>query len=128
MFRVFSVKNLLLGFLSWLIPLAVSFAFFGKDGLWIPQPLFKSLMVVIGGGSGLWLLLRAFRNEPLTASYGAAVGLLWLAINLGLDAALLVPLTGMTLPGWFQDIGLRYLVIPMMGWALGVQAERARSS
>jgi hypothetical protein len=124
-----SPRLLLLGFLSWFIPFAAAFAFYGPGGsLWIPYPLFKSLMVVIGAASGLWLLLRAFRTLPLNARSGLGLGLVWMAINLLLDAVILVPFTGMDLGAWFLDIGLRYSVMAMMGWALGVAAERARLS
>lgn len=121
-------RLLLYGFLSWLIPLGVSVAFFGSGGgLWIPYPLFKSLMVVIGAASGLWLLLLAMRHVTFTAARGLLLGLIWMVLNLVLDAAILVPLTQMGFAAWFIDIGLRYAVIAMMGWALGAAAERARA-
>jgi hypothetical protein len=55
------------GFLSWLLPFVISCAFFmpdetGQVKLMIPQPLFKSLMVVIGSSTGTWLLLRVLRG------------------------------------------------------------------
>jgi hypothetical protein len=124
------VKNprvALYGFLSWLIPFVASFAFFGRDGQpWIPLPLFKSIMVVIFGGVGIWLLLIAFRHIRPTLASGLQVGLYWLAINIVLDLLILLPLTGMAVPVYFYDIGLRYLLIPMIAAAMGAQAERAR--
>ncbi len=66
MSALFTPRNLLFGFLSWFIPFAASFVFYGPGGvLWISYPLFKSLMAVIGSAVGLWLLLRAFRTTPL---------------------------------------------------------------
>ncbi len=104
-------------FRSWL-----SFAFFGPGGeMWIAQPLFKSIMVVIGGASGIWLLLMAFRRVKATAAAGIGIGVLWLAINLALDLAILVPMSGMGVAMYLQDIGLRYLLLPIM--AAGTRRE-----
>jgi hypothetical protein len=48
------------------------------------------------------------------------VGLLWFGINVSLDVLILVPLTKMSLPDYFGEIALRYLVIPIMAFAIGV--------
>jgi len=122
-------KILLLGFLSWLIPFAAAFAFFGPGGeLWVDRALFKSAMVVIGGGAGLWLLLRAFRVAPPTLRSGAAIGLSWLVINLVLDLAILLPMSGMGVWAYGADIGLRYLLLPLTAAAMGHMGERERRS
>jgi hypothetical protein len=126
--RFLSTRILLLAFLSWLIPFALSFAFFGPGGvLWIPFSLFKSLMVVAGGAAGLWLMLRALRGWPPAAHAGLSIGLLFLAFNLVLDIAVLLPMTGMGLVNWFYDIGLRYMLLPVMGWALDRAGDMARN-
>jgi hypothetical protein len=49
---------------------------------------------------------------------GLVVGLLWLAINVGLDLLILVPLTKMSLPDYASEIALRYLVVPIMAVAI----------
>ena len=86
----------LLGFASWLVPFAVSFLFVDRTGQFvIPQPLFKSLMVVVFGGFGAGLLVLAFRRITPSARTGFALGCYWLVINLALDLAILVPLVGM---------------------------------
>ena len=127
MSAAFSLRSLGLGFLSWLLPFAVSVVFFGPGGqLWLPQPLFKSLMVVIGGGIGLWLLLAAFRRQRLTIMSGLTTGIVWFVINIVLDIGILLPMSGMTLTLYIEDIGLRYLLLPLIALALGVQAERSR--
>lgn len=124
---LFTPRILVLAFLSWLIPFVASFAFFGPGGVpWVPYSLFKSLMVVIFGGVGLWLMLRALRGGPVTASSGLAIGLLFLAVNVVLDVVVLLPMTSMGFVNWLYDIGLRYLLIPVMGWALGRAGEMAR--
>jgi hypothetical protein len=115
----------LLGLLSWAIPFAAAIPFFDRAGaLAIPQPLFKSLMVVISGGVGVALLTWAFRRIPPNLHNGLAVGLYWLALNLGLDLAILVPMSGTSLSVYFEDIGLRYLLIPIIAAGMGAAAER----
>lgn len=115
----------LYGFFSWLIPFIASFLFFDRSGtIAIPQPLFKSLMVVIGGAAGAVLLVLAFRRIARSLGSGLAVGLLWLAINLGLDLAILVPMSNMTITDYFYDIGLRYLLLPIIAVAMGAVARQ----
>lgn len=122
---ILSRSTILLGLASWAIPFAVSIAFFDRAGqLQIPQPLFKSLMVVIGGGFGAALLVQAFKSIRPSAATGLALGALWLAINLVLDLAVLVPMSGMTVAGYLQDIGLRYLLLPIVATAMGAVAAR----
>jgi hypothetical protein len=43
------IKNVLLGFLSWLIPFAISFLFYKPGGeLVVPYATFKSTIMVVG--------------------------------------------------------------------------------
>jgi hypothetical protein len=118
---IFTIRTTLLGFLSWLVPFVVSFLFFDRAGqLLVPQPLFKSAMVVIFGGLGVGLLVVAFRRIPPSPRSGLALGCYWLAINLVLDLLVLVPFVQMPVVSYFYDIGLRYLLIPIVGTAMGV--------
>jgi hypothetical protein len=94
----------------------------------IPQPLFKSLMVVLFGGLGTALLVVAFRRISPSLRSGLALGCYWLIINLALDLLILVPLIRMPVVTYFYDIGLRYLLIPIISAAIGIVAERARWS
>ncbi len=123
---VFTFRTAWLGVLSWFVPLVASFAFFDRHGqLLIERPLFKSIMVVVGGGIGAWFLAAAFRRITPSWRTGVALGAYWLAINLILDLAVLVPFTKMPLALYFSDIGLRYLLIPIIAWAMGVVGARA---
>lgn len=93
----------------------------------IPQPLFKSIMVVVFGGVGGVLLVAAFRRVTPSLRSGLVLGMYWLAINVVLDLVLLVRFTDMSLAGYFEDIGLRYLLIPAIAAAMGaVAAHHAR--
>jgi len=114
-----TIKLLLFGFLTWLIPFVASVPLMGRDGQPIlPAGMFKSLMIIIGSAVGAWLLVRVFRRRPLFRHPGLVVGVLWLAINVGLDLLILVPLTKMSLPDYAGEIALRYLVIPIMAVAI----------
>jgi hypothetical protein len=124
----FSLRNTLLGFVSWLAPFVVSFLFFDRTGqLLIPQPLFKSLMMVMFGGLGVVLLLVAFRRMRVSWQSGLALGCYWLALNLLLDLIVLVPLVGMPIGLYFEDIGLRYLLIPIISTAMASVAAQVGS-
>jgi hypothetical protein len=125
---VFTLRATLLGLASWLIPFALSFFFFDRIGqLLIPQPLFKSIMVVVGGLSGVALLAAAFRRTDASLTSGFALGCYWLAINLLLDLAVLVAIMKMPLTHYLSDIGLRYLLIPIISTGMGsVAASSAK--
>lgn len=126
--EIITRQSVLLGIASWLVPFAVSIVFFDQSGqLTIPQPLFKSIMVVVGGGVGTWLLLQAFSQFKPSARSGFLIGCLWLAINWTLDIAILVPMGKMTIAGYFSDIGLRYLLLPVIATAMGIMADRVRA-
>jgi hypothetical protein len=126
--NVFTFRVTGLGMLSWLIPFMLSFLFFDSSGqLLISQPLFKSLMVVAGGGFAALLLVLVFRRLKPSAWTGLALGLYWLAINLGLDLAILVPFAKMSTLTYFYDIGVRYLLIPIFSTAVGSAAGAAVS-
>jgi hypothetical protein len=113
------------GFLSWLVPFVAAFAFYDASGtLVIAQPLFKSLMVVIGGMVGVGLLVLVFRQTGASVAAGLAIGVLWLAINLILDFLVLVPMSGMGATDYLLDIGLRYLLLPIIAVGMGAVAQR----
>jgi hypothetical protein len=120
-----SLKIALFGFLTWLIPFVVSFFFYSKEG----QPLidiflFKSIMIVVGSLTAASLLVLYFRG--LKKDYlkeGVIVGLAWFAINIIMDLAVLVPMSGMSIGSYFAQIGLRYIIIPTMSTAMGYVAD-----
>ena len=68
--------------------------------------------------------MLAFRRIPGGLSAGFALGLFWLVLNWGLDIALLLPMSGQGIAEWFQDIGLRYLVLLFTAMAMGSVAAR----
>ena len=118
-------RILLLGLLSWAAPFFLSFLFFGPDGLTIPRMLFKSIMVVTGGGIGVGLLILAFRRVEASIQTGLTIGVCWLVLNLALDMLVLVPMSGMPWSEYFIDIGMRYLLLPIIAVGMGAVAQRA---
>ena len=76
-------KALGLGFLSWLLPFAVSFAVFPLKHA-VPA-LFDTVMDITVLASAVLLTRAYFRHTPVAASEALYVGGLWLACNLVLD-------------------------------------------
>lgn len=67
----------------------------------MPLPLFKSIMVVFGTLVAIFLLTRLFRRVPLSQASALLVGVIWLAINWGLDLLILLPMSGMSTTDYF---------------------------
>jgi len=122
------LKNILYGFLAWLIPFVASFFFYTREGeLTINIFLFKSIMIVVGSFSAAFLLVSYFKK--INAEYfkeGIIVGLTWFGINIILDLLILIPMSGMSIPDYFAQIGIRYLVIPAMSIAVGTALENKK--
>ena len=115
------IRNILYGFLVWLIPFVASFFFYSKEGgLTIDIFLFKSIMIVVGSISAAILLVSYFKK--IGTAYlkeGITVGLTWFGINILLDLLVLIPMSGMSVADYFTQIGIRYLVMPVMSIMVG---------
>jgi hypothetical protein len=122
-----SVRILLYGVLTWLVPFLFSIPFYSSTGaLLIDQQLFKSIMIIIGSLTGAVLIVQVFRNTNWNyQTTGYISGFTWLVINWGLDLLILVPMSGLDLPSYVAQIGLRYLLIPVMTIMAGFVAEYA---
>ena len=120
-----TLRNILYGFLAWLVPFVTAFFFYSKEGgLVIDIFLFKTIMIVVGAIVGAFLLVSYFKR--IRANYlmeGIIVGITWFIINIVLDILILIPMSGMALPGYFAEIGLRYLVMPVMSIMVGAALE-----
>jgi len=123
-----TLRNILYGFLAWLIPFVTAFFFYSKEGgLVIDIFLFKTIMIVVGAIVGAFLLVSYFKR--IRANYlteGIIVGFTWLIINIVLDIFILIPMSEMSLPSYFAEIGLRYLVMPVMGIMVGAALENKK--
>jgi len=111
---------ILYGFLVWLIPFAVSFVIFPFHES--NRPLFESIMAVTVAAvvvvCGL-AYLRATGGVSLREM--TLVGLLWLVISVLIDAPLMLlggPML-MSVGAYAADIGVTYLMIPVITTGLG---------
>ncbi|VVB67329.1 Uncharacterised protein [uncultured archaeon] len=111
------------GFLTWLIPFAVSILIYP---LHVTQrPLFESIMPVVITACVVCFSLIYFRETALGSLLeGLELGLAWLLISLFLDLLLFMqgPMK-MSFADYVKDIGLTYLIIPLItagfGYLLG---------
>ncbi|HEX7575986.1 MAG TPA: hypothetical protein VF360_06355, partial [Candidatus Methanoperedens sp.] len=76
------LKNILYGFLAWLIPFVASFFFYTREReLTIDIFLFKSIMIVVGSFCAAFLLVSYFKK--IDADYfneGIIVGFTWFGL------------------------------------------------
>lgn len=117
-------KALLLGLLVWVVPFAVAFCIFALKATW--RSLFESIMPVtlalVTSASALFY----FRRVPQPAwREGLLLGLIWLAISVAIDLPLMLsPPISMRLEEYAADVGLTYLMIPMITASIAVAASR----
>lgn len=123
-------KNILLGFLTWLIPFAVSFLFYKPGGeLVVPYATFKSTIMLVGIISGCSLLLCYFKFvDSDFFRHGVIVGLSWFAINIILDTVILIPIMKTTFVDYFLSIGLSYISIPTISISMALLLNRKHSN
>lgn len=124
------LKLVLFGFLAWLIPFVASFFFYDKTGHLVIADisLFKSIMIITGAATGAILLILYFKKIHERYLYhGILTGIVWLIINWGLDILILLPMAKLSIYDYFAQIGLRYLVLPVMcimaGYLLAKKAK-----
>ena len=118
------------GFLTWLVPFLTATPLVSPDG--VPRIdifLFKKIMLLVGTATGTYLLVRLLGREQSDAfSAGVKVGFAWLVINLGLDAVILLPISGMGAREYMQSIGLTYFTIPMIAAGMGLAIQRSHET
>jgi hypothetical protein len=108
-----AARALLLGLFSWLIPFLISFFVFPLKKS--NAPLFSTVMYLVVLATAGVLLMFYFRRRTVSVLEAAAVGTLWLAINLSLDYPMFAfgPMK-MTPLGYYSEIGLVYLTYPIL--------------
>ncbi|WOF16587.1 hypothetical protein F1737_07715 [Methanoplanus sp. FWC-SCC4] len=116
-----------LGFLTWLLPLALSVFFYTKTGEpAVDITFFKTIMIVLFGGFGTVLLAYYFKGvSEFYIFEGFFVGAAWLVINWIMDFLILLPINGMDITTYFKEIGLRYILILIIAVSIGIAAEDA---
>jgi hypothetical protein len=121
-------KAVLFGFLIWLIAFVVAVAIFPIRESW--RALFESIMPVVVAVATVTLAVRYVRNvRAAFLRECALLGALWFAINVLIDLPLM--LTGpmkMTLVDYAADVGLTYLIIPVITIGIGLTRAQAGRS
>jgi len=86
------------------------------------RALFESIMPVAVAAAAAFLGWSYFRRvHSLYAREGILLGLLWMAMSIVFDLPLMLsPPMNWTLAQYFADIGLTYLIIPIVTIAMGV--------
>lgn len=119
-------KALIFGFLVWVIPFAVAFMIFAIRES--NRPLFESIMpVVLTGCIVLFSALYFKKAQSASTVEGLKLGLIWLAISLVID--LLMFMQGpmkMPLGNYMADIGLTYLMMPIITTGYGYLSEKTK--
>lgn len=118
------------GFLSWLVPFVASIFFYTKEGtLLVDVFLFKSIMIVVGSLSASVLFVLYFKHlSSRFLKESVMLGITWFGINLLLDIVILLPMAKLNFADYFAQIGMRYLVIPVFAFTIGMLLETKQSS
>jgi hypothetical protein len=119
-----NLKIILYGFLVWLIPFAVSFIVFPlKTSM---RPLFESIMPLVLSMVVITLVYYYFKN--LNSDFvkeGLIIGISWYIINIIIDLFMFMPASPMQMSfaDYMMDIGLTYVMIPVITLGMGCMAN-----
>lgn len=110
-------KALLFGILVWAVPFGLGFIAFPLQDS--SPKLFDTLMTLAVCFSACFFGYRYLKqNQSPTHLLGLKLGLLWLAICIGIDLPIFLWAFSMPLGEYFQDIGLTYGIIPIVTYFL----------
>ncbi len=114
-------KALLYGFLIWLIPFVVAFMIFPIHES--NRPLFESIMpVTITVAVVVFSILYFRKTEQAFLKEGLLLGAAWFTISLAIDLFMFLPASSpmhMPFPEYMMDIGITYLIIPVITTGFG---------
>ncbi len=114
------LKIILFGFLIWLIPFVVSFFIYPLKTS--RNPLFESIMPLVLTIITVLLActyLKSIQKEFVKESI--LIGVTWFLINVIIDLIMFLPVSPMqmTLNDYMADIGITYLIIPVITMGMG---------
>ena len=113
--------------LAWLLPFIAAIAM--SPWRESRRPLFESLIAVALAGSTVFLASIYFRRPRVRyLAAGVRIGILWMLANWALDALMFSsgPMQ-MSLEQYVADIGVTYLMIPVITIGLGLAAAMGRA-
>jgi len=118
------IKSMLLyGVMLWLVPFIASFALYPVHTG--NRPLFETIMSIIIVGSAVLFTNLYFRKlDSDFIKEGVMVGIIWAAICLAFDLPVFLWGFKQTLAGYLGDIGLVYLIIPIITISSGILMQR----
>lgn len=121
------LKIIFFGFITWAIPFITAIPLMS---LMTSDPaLFKTIMVVTGGLTGMALTVYYFKDiKEQHLRQGIIVGVAWLIINWLLDILILLPLSKQPILRYFLEIGLEYSNIPIMTIGTGYLLQTIKKS
>lgn len=108
----------------WLIPFLVSFVVFPlKETM---RPLFESIMPLVLTITVITLTYYYLKDMDADfAKAGVIAGVVWFAISIIVDLALFLPASPMQMgfTDYMMDIGLTYVMIPVITTGMGYMAQ-----
>ena len=119
------LKILLFGFLTWLVPFAVSFVVFPFKAT--NRGLFETVMAVtVTAVAVLFAILYLRRTTNRFLRNGILIGAIWFVVNIVIDLFLFLPPSPMqmSLVDYMTDIGFTYLIYPIITIGFGYLLEQ----
>lgn len=118
-----NLKIILYGFLVWLVPFIVSFFIYPLKTA--GNPLFESIMPLVITLMVVTLsyqYLKTLKTDLIRE--GIIIGIVWFVINIAIDMVLFLPASPMhmSLTSYMGDIGVTYIMIPMITIGMGYMA------
>ncbi|HEY6101852.1 MAG TPA: hypothetical protein VI007_01365 [bacterium] len=109
----------------WIIPFVVAIAIFPLRAN--ERPLFESIMPIAVVGATVIFAIGYARSESAFAGTGLLLGVIFLAVSVVLDLLLFSwgPMK-MSLVDYLKDIGLTYLIMPIVTYGMSRVAPRQR--
>lgn len=121
-------KSILFGFLVWLLPFIVAFLIYPIHES--HRPLFESIMPLVITISVVIFSYLYFKNiDKNVKAEGAKLGVVFLLISLTIDLIMFIPNSPMhmNLLDYISDIGLTYLMIPVITIGMGYAIDREKN-
>ena len=122
--KVFTVFGF--GFLIWLVPFATGCLMFNSAGeLQVEKMLFQSIMILTFSCTACSCAARYFLN--IYSNYmqeGIIIGTSWVFISWVLDILVVMPMSQMSIGVYFQEIGIRELMVVFITISMGFVLSR----
>ena len=119
------LKIILFGFVVWLVPFVVSFLIYPLKTA--GNPLFESVMPVIITVITVIMAVIYLKNvEGNLLKGGALIGVIWFLISVIIDLFMFLPSSPMqmSITNYFMDIGVTYLIIPIITMGMAYLTEK----